>query len=170
MNTGKIFVLTGMIASGKSTYCKNAAKKGFIILNDDSIVNLVHADDYTLYDKKLKILYKGIENQLIALGVALDKSIIIDRGLNISLRGRKRWLALAGSFDVPCEAICFTNDGPEVHAKRRFDSDSRNHGYDYWLDVAKHHNSVYAIPSLDEGFDKIHHISFEEVQKGVVFS
>jgi predicted kinase len=166
----KIHVLVGMIASGKSTYCKTAAQKGSLIMNDDAIVALVHADDYTLYDKKLKILYKSVENHIIALGIALNKLVVVDRGLNVSVRGRKRWIALAHSFDVPCEAISFPNEGPAVHAERRAKGDGRGHGYDYWLKVAEAHNSVYAPPSLDEGFDAVHHITFDEIKKGTIIS
>jgi predicted kinase len=166
----KIQVLVGMIASGKGTYCSNAAKNNAIVMNDDGIVTLVHGGDYTLYDKNLKILYKGIENEIVTLGVALNRLVVIDRGLNISVQGRKRWIALADSYDVPCEAISFLNEGPEIHAQRRTSSESRGHGYDYWLGVAKHHNSVYVPPSRDEGFSAVHYISFDEIKKGIVIS
>ena len=166
----KIHVLVGMISSGKSSYCKNAAKGGAVIVNDDSIVNLVHADDYTLYDKSLKILYKSIENHIISLAIALNKLVVVDRGLNVSAKGRKRWVALANSFDVPCEAILFLNEGPEVHAERRAKSDSRGHDYDYWLRVAKAHNSTYSPPTVYEGFDAVHYITFDDVKKGMTIS
>lgn len=157
-----------MIASGKSSYAKNAAKQGIICLNDDSIVNMLHGDEYTLYDQKLKILYKTIENSVISTALAMNKMILIDRGLNISVNGRNRWIALAKSFDIPCEAIVFENDGPEIHAQRRANSDSRGHNYEYWIRVANIHQAEYKEPSLEEGFDKIHHISFEEIQQGKV--
>lgn len=166
----KIHVLVGMIASGKSTYCKTAAKNGAVIMNDDAIVNLVHADDYTLYDKKLKILYKSVENHIIALAIALNKLVVIDRGLNVSVNGRRRWVALANSFDVPCEAISFPNEGPEIHAERRAKGDNRGHDYAYWLKVANAHNSVYVPPSADEGFGAVHYITFNEIQKGIIIS
>lgn len=165
----KVFILVGMIASGKSTYSKNAAKQGLIIVSDDSIVNGVHADEYTLYDKKLKLLYKSIENQIASLGLALGRSVVIDRGLNTSINGRKRWLALANSFDVPCEAICFLNEGPETHARRRVNGDNRGWDYDYWLKAATRHHNSFELPTLNEGFSLIHHISFEDIQKGKVF-
>lgn len=165
----KIQVLCGMIASGKSTYSKAAAKKGVICLNDDAIVNMLHADDYTLYDPMFKILYKSIENHVIGTVLSMQRIIMVDRGLNVSLQGRRRWIALAKSFDVPVEAIVFKNDGPEVHATRRTLSDSRGHDFSYWKMVADKHQSEYQQPSLDEGFDVVHHISFEEIQQGTVF-
>lgn len=164
----KIYVLVGMIASGKSTYCRQVAKQGRIILNDDAIVNMLHADNYTLYDKNLKLLYKSIENSVISLGLCAGKTVIVDRGLNVSKQGRKRWLALAKSFDVDCHAIVLPKDTPEVHAERRFNSDSRGHTYDYWLKVATHHNNIYSEPTLEEGFDEVHSTSFIKIAQGEI--
>lgn len=166
--TPKIYCLVGMIASGKSSYCKNAARSGYIILNDDAVVNLVHADNYTLYDKKLKILYKTVENNIISLGLCLGRSVIIDRGLNVSKHGRQRWIALANSFDIECEVIVFPKDTVEVHAKRRFESSNRGHSYEYWLNVANKHNKIYEEPIRQEGFSLVHHINFQDVECGVV--
>jgi predicted kinase len=166
----KVQVLVGMIASGKSTYAKNAARKGVICMNDDAIVNLLHADEYTLYSKSLKVLYKTIENQIIGTTLAMGRAVLIDRGLNCSIPGRQRWIALARSFDVDCEAIVFPHDGVETHARRRTDHDSRGHPYEYWLKVANAHNEGYVPPSVTEGFSAIHHVTFEEVKEGKVFS
>lgn len=164
----KVIVLVGMIASGKSTYCKNAARSGQLVVNDDSLVNMLHADDYTLYDKKLKTLYKSLENQAIGQILSMGRSVLVDRGLNCSAAGRQRWVALAKSFDVPCEAIVFSNDGPETHAHRRTASDARGHPLEYWLRVANLHHDEYQVPKFAEGFCKIHTISFAEIQEGRV--
>ena len=166
----KIYCLVGMIASGKSTYCKNAAKSGMLILNDDAIVNLLHANEYTLYDKKLKVLYKTIENSILSLSICMNKSVVIDRGLNISIQGRQRWIALAKSFDVACEAVVFPYDSVEIHASRRHANDSRGHTYHYWLGVAQHHSNTYIVPLKDEGFDKIHYINFSNILDGEVIN
>jgi predicted kinase len=162
----KLQVLVGMIASGKSTYAKNAARNGALCVNDDSIVNMLHADDYTLYNKDLKVLYKSIENMVIGTGLSMGKLVVVDRGLNVSKEGRQRWLSLAKSFDVPCEALIFKNEGAEVHARRRNGSDSRGHPDSYWERVATIHNNIWVEPSIEEGFDAVHHISFEEIKQG----
>jgi hypothetical protein len=157
-----------MIASGKSTYARNAAQKGIICMNDDAIVNMLHADDYTLYDTGLKTLYKSVENHVIASALLMGRKVLVDRGLNCSVQGRQRWIALAKSFDVQCEAIVFTNEGPEVHAARRAGADARGHDYDYWLMVAKHHNSQWKYPTFEEGFNSIHHLTWGDIQSGFV--
>ncbi len=166
----KIHVLVGMIASGKSTYTRNAARQGAIIVNDDAIVNAVHGDEYALYDKELKFLYKSTENHIISVALAMHRTVIIDRGLNLSVQGRRRWIALAKSFDVDVEAIQFKIETPEIHAQRRMQSDSRGHTYDYWLGAARHHLSGYVTPTYDEGFDAIHSLTFDEIKEGKVIS
>lgn len=72
-----IEVLCGMIASGKSTYCVKKAKEGYVIVNDDSIVNAVHGGVYALYDKSFKPLYKSIEDHILHTAVAMGKHVII---------------------------------------------------------------------------------------------
>jgi predicted kinase len=148
-------ILIGMIASGKSTYCKARAKQGDIIINDDTIVNLVHGNDYTLYEPKLKMLYKSIENHIIMMGAALQRNIIVDSARNLNINTRKRWIALARTIDLPCIAVIFPMQSPEIHAQRRFEYDNRGHNYDYWLKVAQAHYNSFVIPSLNEGFNDI---------------
>ncbi len=76
----KIQVLVGMIAAGKSSYCRNAARTGIICMNDDVIVNMLHGDDYTLYNKQLKAFYKSIDNHIVVSALLMDRTIIVDRG------------------------------------------------------------------------------------------
>lgn len=164
----KIQVLCGMIASGKSTYANNAARSGIICINDDAIVNMLHANNYNLYDEKLKILYKSIENNIISNVLSFGKTILIDRGLNVGLNSRKRWLSLANSFDVRCEAIVFKNEGAEAHAKRRFETNSRGLELNNWIAVAKRDDSIYVKPTIEEGFDLVEEIDFEEIINGKI--
>ena len=159
-------ILIGMIASGKSSYASLAAKNGYLCLNDDAIVNMLHCD-YTQYSKQLKILYKSIENHVIVTSLAMGKNLIVDRGLNVSLQGRKRIISLANSFDVDCHAIVLKRESPEIHAERRFNSDSRGHTFDYWLNVAKTHDAIYVAPSLEEGFQRITEVSFKDIQENL---
>lgn len=165
----KLQILIGMIASGKSSYCRNAAKNGVICMNDDAIVNMLHGDDYTLYSKELKTFYKSIENHIAATALLIGRSIVVDRGLSNTIRARRRWIALAKSFDIPCEAIVFKKEEPEVHARRRFESDPRGYDYDYWFRVATEHSKNYESPSLVEGFDNIHNVSFSDIKLGKIF-
>lgn len=160
----RIQILVGMIASGKSTYCRNAARLGIICLSDDAVVNMVHGNEYTLYSENLKVLYKGIENHVVGAALALQRTVLVDIGRNISVQARRRWIALAKSVDVPCEAIVLPRSTPEVCARRRADSDPRGHSYAYWLKVAESHDALYAAPTLHEGFDCISDVSREDIE------
>jgi predicted kinase len=150
-----IELLVGHISSGKSTYSKSRAHEGWIIINDDAIVNSVHANQYTLYQERLKPLYKGIEVFLLNTAVAMGLNVVVDKGLNLSATSRQRWISLARSLDVPIHCVVFDAFEPEVHARRRVEDDARGWDYVYWLKVAKHHASVYDVPQLEEGFEEI---------------
>lgn len=150
-----IELLCGTIASGKSSYCKQRAKAGAIIINDDSIVEALHAGNYKLYSKELKPLYKAVETQIFLSAVALGRDVIIDRGLSLTKSSRKRWIGLAKSFDQTIIARIFKFDLPYEHAKRRFNSDNRGLDFIYWWNVALCHTAVYQKPTIDEGFDNV---------------
>lgn len=169
MKKGKLFVLCGMIASGKGTYCKNAAKAGQLIVNDDAIYNMFHADQYELYTKANKPMYKHLETQAIWMGLSLGHTIVFDRGLNISFEARKRPVSIAKSLDCQVEAIVFKKEDPSVHAQRRFSSDHRGMSLESWEDVAIAHNQRWDNPMHAEGFDVFHWPTWASIQEGVVF-
>jgi predicted kinase len=148
-------ILIGNIASGKSTYCLKRAKEGAVILNDDAIVNGLHCDQYDLYNKKLKPLYKSVENQIVITALALGHDVIVDRGLNLTPKNRRRFIGLGHSMDSEVVAVVFAFMSPDVHADRRKNHDLRNHTYEYWLEVAKTFDEKYVQPEVSEGFDRI---------------
>ena len=147
-------VLIGPIGSGKSTYSRKRAKEGFIIINDDAIINALHCNFYDLYSDELKPLYKGIENVALHTALSLGKSVIIDRP-NYSKGMRRRYIAIANSLDVPVIGVRFKDEGAEVHSSRRMKSDGRGGKQEYWEMVYNAHKGLYEEPSLDEGFNTI---------------
>jgi len=150
-----IELLIGPISSGKSTWAKQRAEEGWIVINDDSIVNSVHGGSYFLYDKSLKPLYKSIENHILVTAIAMGKNVVIDRALDLNKKSRLRWIALAKSLDIPIQARLFKINDPEIHARRRFEDDPRGLTYDHWLEAAQRHHDSYDPPTLEEGFDHI---------------
>lgn len=149
-----IKLLIGMIASGKSTYSACLANNGYIVVNDDSIVNLVHGGLYKLYSDKLKFLYKGIEDFIIKTSINNNLNIVIDRTC-LKRSTRLRFVNYAKELNTKIDAILFPIELPEIHAKRRFESDPRGHTYEKWLKVAQEHIDMYEKPTLEEGFDNI---------------
>jgi len=148
-------ILIGNIASGKSTYCLEKVKEGAIVVNDDAIVNSVHCDQYGLYDKELKPLYKAVENQIVTSALMLGKNVVIDRGVNLTPGSRRRFIGLGHSMDSQVIAVVFPFCDPQVHADRRQIDDLRGYPTEYWLKIATTFQNKYVPPSLDEGFDGI---------------
>ena len=150
----RLDILVGPISSGKSTFCKQSAELGNIIVNDDSIVTAVHGGNYLLYEKQLKLLYKSIENNIIAMAFSLGRNVVIDRP-NHSVKTRQRYIGLGHAFDAHVCLVMFERASPEVHAKRRCLSDNRGYDYAYWLDAAQRHESLYEPPNQEiEHFDE----------------
>lgn len=147
-------LLIGPIASGKSTYSRKRAKEGFIIINDDAIVNALHCNFYNLYDKELKPLYKIVENTVLHTALSMGKSVVIDRP-NYSRGMRRRYIAISSSLDIPVVGVKFKDCGAEEHATRRMKSDSRGGTLEYWMHVYNEHKKLYEEPSLSEGFTDI---------------
>lgn len=166
MTQQHVQVLVGPIAAGKSTYSGNCAKQGMVIVNDDALVNAVHAGHYSLYDQTLKPLYKQLEAVSLTTAVGLNRSVVVDRGTNNRIDSRRRWIGLAHSLDLPVVAVCFRDEGPFVHADRRAESDGRGSGFDYWLKVAQHHSDQFQPPSLSEGFDDVVVVEWPDVKAG----
>lgn len=159
-------ILCGPICAGKTTYSSNCARRGIITVNDDALVNALHAGSYALYSQNLKPLYKQVENLAVTTALSLGRSVVVDRGTNNRPDSRRRWVGLAHSMDVPVVAIIFPDEGPEVHARRRVEADGRGLDYRYWLKVAQHHQaqSLPILPS--EGFDRVVDINWSDIQAG----
>jgi len=148
-------ILVGNIASGKSTICKKLASEGHIIVNDDAVVNLIHADQYVLYEQKLKSLYKYVEHAIIQFGLGMGRNVVVDRP-NLKRDTRKRFIEIARSFEVPAHIIVMPMRTPEEHAKKRCEQDARGWSYEHWLKVATVRYEGYEKPDKDiEGFDSI---------------
>lgn len=124
-------VLIGPVASGKSTWTKSRALDGALVSNDDAWVTAVHGGNYKSYDKRLKSLYKGYENNTVNMGAALGRDVIIDR-TNLTRRMRARYIHLAQSIDMPIYGIIFPIASAEVHAERSVNADGRGYDYEYW--------------------------------------
>ena len=149
-----IELLIGPIASGKSTYAKTKARFGDIVINDDDIVNAVHANEYDLYSKPLKNLYKSIEHTIFMYAISLRKNVIIDKP-NHRRDTRVRWVQLAKAYDCDISYILFKHEDYKIHAKRRYESDSRGYTLKYWEDVAKHHQDLFQGIVEEEGYTRL---------------
>ena len=149
-----IELLVGPIRSGKSTYAKQRALQGAVILNDDAVVMAVHGGNYRLYQKGLKPLYKVVENTILQMAITLGRDVIIDRP-NMGRFQRARFISIARSLGEQVIAVTFPNHGPAHHAKTRFETDARGLTMEHWVAAAERHQSQFVQPDVAEGFTDI---------------
>lgn len=152
-------ILVGPIASGKSTYARQRAQDGAIVVNDDAIVLAVHGGDYSLYDPQLKPLYKAVEIAIATTALAMGRDVVIDRGCNMTIESRRRWVGLAHSFDAVAEAVIFPFTDSLTNAQRRMAHDSRGITGEDWMRVYHEQEQEYQPPTTAEGFDRVQDIA-----------
>jgi len=154
----EIILLVGNIASGKSTLTRKYAAKGYLVINDDALVSAIHGGDDEAYDKKLKPLYKAVEECIISHAAALERSIVIDRP-NMSISNRRRYIGMAQSRDMSVRVIVMPMQDVLTHAKRRHHTDCRGLTLTAWTKAATRIADGYKAPSLNEGIDQICYLS-----------
>lgn len=168
--SGTLEILVGPIASGKSTYSRTRAEQGAVIVNDDAIVQAVHAGDYSLYDKSLKPVYKAVENQILQTALTLGRTVVVDRP-NCSRAMRRRFIGIAKSLGAHVTAIEFPREHPKVHAERRYESDSRGLVLNHWMGVSYAQDVMFSCNTLSkdlEGFDELLHFDFASCEASPV--
>jgi predicted kinase len=146
-----IEVLVGPIASGKSTYAARRARQGAIVVSDDALTMMLHANQYHLYNNDLKRLYKTIETSVITAAVSQNRDVVIDK-TNGKRRTRARYVALADTLDTQAFAILFDRLTPLGHAVRRTQADPRGLTLSDWRKVAERHEAEFEPVTMAEGF------------------
>lgn len=145
----KLILLYGNIASGKSTLSRDLAKAGCVVVNNDSVVTMLHGGMYELYDEKLKPLYKGIEKFIIEEALKEGIDVVIDRTL-AKRKTREAFISLGKKYNAEIMLLETGWGDPAVHAERRFNSDSRGLTYETWLGVAETKDKTRDLISEEE--------------------
>lgn len=138
----RLEILVGMIASGKSTYCKMRARDGALVVNDDAVVTALHGGNYDLYTEALRPLYKLVRTTMIRAGLMMGRDVVVD-STNLTTRRREKMVELAKECNAEPIAVVFPFESPEIHASRRWRTDNRGCSYEKWLAVARHHAKQY---------------------------
>lgn len=155
----KLEILVGPIASGKSTYARQRADEGALIISHDDLTQMLHAR--YRYEPELRNCYRAMMIQLACNAIVAERDVVVDR-THLTRESRKVWVEFAHGAMVASLAVVFPSESPEVHARRRFDSDARGRDYEEWLAVAKHHHDQLMTEPLDyfgEGFSGRHRIN-----------
>lgn len=149
-----IELLVGMIASGKTTYARERAKQGALVVSHDDLTQMLHGE--YRYEPKLKPCYRAMMVQLVHNAIVAGRDAVIDR-THLTRESRSFWLDIAWHSKTPIIAVVFPILMPEVHARRRFEADARGRPYEEWLAVAEHHAAQAHAEALspNEGFREI---------------
>jgi predicted kinase len=158
-----IYVLSGMIASGKSTFARRLADGGAFVVSHDNLTEMLH-QKYTYYQEH-KSTYRKMEESLAREAIRAGLDVVVDR-THLTAESRIRWTdfarSLGGFFRArPHVAVVkFQRLTANEHASRRCDADSRGRPFSDWALVALHHEAQAERDPLDlasaarEGFDE----------------
>lgn len=150
-----LYILSGNIASGKSTFALAAALNGAFIVDCDSVTNMYHCGRYQLYNEDKKHIYKKAEEMMIRVAMEHGEDVVINR-LNHKRKTRLRWIELGKEYGYKVVLVKFKWSNPEVHAMRRMNHDSRGVSYEKWLSVAtEKHCQREMIDKNIEKYDEI---------------
>lgn len=116
---------------------------------------MLHCNYYNLYEKEFKPIYKSIETSIVTSVLSQGRDLIIDRGVNITRRSRRRFIGLASAFDTDVYAIVFPFESSEVHVERRMLNGHRDRTYYEWMEATERHIKEYEVPLMEEGFKDI---------------
>lgn len=160
----RVELLVGMIGSGKTTYARQRAKEGAMIVSHDELTEMLHGE-YT-YLPDFRETYKAMMRSLAFYSLEAGRDVIIDR-THLTRESRVHWTGYVhqinrtvrpfqGVGKVEVVAVVFPVGTPELHARRRFDHDARGRPYQDWLKVAQGHFEQAKAEPLDMLLERFH--------------
>jgi len=151
MNEKNLIIFTGNVGSGKSTKARELAKQGYVIINADSITQMIGGGEYGLYDEKKKPIYKGVGSYILGESLRLGFSVAIDRTC-MSKKSRDVYILVGLSYDA--HIISYDWGPGKLEYLRRRMNDPRDGNTD-WNRVYIKLMQEYEKPSFVECFDEI---------------
>jgi predicted kinase len=147
-----IEMLIGFIGSGKSTYARKWAEQGAVIICRDDMITMVHG--CYRYESRWSLMYNRMMEESIKVAFDHGRNYVILDGTHLTVESRKRWIEYGIQHRYPIVATVFPMESPEVHARRRFESDPRGRSLEEWINVAEKHAEQWRWEpvKVDEGF------------------
>jgi predicted kinase len=154
-------ILVGNIASGKSTYAKERARQGALVVSMDALLTALHGGLYA-YDKELKETYRLIQSALITAAIRTGRDVVVDDRNHTEVK-RGRLIAIAAAEGEPVAATVFEREDPMVHSDRRVKAGARGVSGSKWFEVADITDREWQEPNATEGLNSITYIKHREL-------
>ncbi len=148
----EMIILIGNVGCGKSTLARKLARKDYVVVNMDSIQQMIGGGEYGLYDPAKKDVYHAAEEAIIVSALSKSLPVVIDR-TNMDKKRRQRFIELGKQFGALVYAYDFGEGCLEDLQRRTLNS--RNIPTSQWTEVWEKMKASYQAPSLDEGFTGI---------------
>lgn len=153
MDMNNLYVLVGIIGSGKSTWVsKNKDRIGGFIIDPDKIRKMLHCNKYIFVKEIEPAIYK------MSIGLAVDllkKGNVIFDDLSHTKKRRRNLIKKAkGKCRIIAVIFTPTTNKKELYRRLR---DPRGLPEEVWEKVYCETIKDYESPSFNEGFDLIMH-------------
>ena len=149
----KLYLLVGNIGSGKSTYARKMAKKGFVVVSRDALRYMVGAGNY-VFNPNLEPAIKQANIEIMKIFMQNHFNIISDQS-NLNFAMRAGTLMMANIYGYEKIAIVFPKYSQRVSVNRRLKHPHGNFPCEVWNKVWAVFNLTMEEPTKAEGFDKI---------------
>lgn len=149
-------ILVGNVGCGKSRYAQGKAKLAkkmnskVVVVNMDSIQQMISGGLYDQYDKDKKEIYWAVEEKIINESLERGFSVIVDR-TNMDKKRRKRFIDIGKKYWWVKIRCLDWGEGSSEDLKRRI-ADPRGIDQDKWLSIWKNMRVSYIKPTKEEGF------------------
>jgi len=148
-----LILLTGNIASGKSTLAKKWAKAGYRIISRDAIRYMVGAGDYIFNIDLEPTIKKGT---LALLEEFLKDGIdIVYDEVNVNKKLREPTIKLAKKYGYKVLAVILPRLSKKESVNRRLKNPHGQPDRKIWEEVWERFDKIYEIPTLEEGINRI---------------
>jgi hypothetical protein len=143
-------ILVGNIGCGKSWYAQQKAKKGDVVVNMDSIQQMISGGLYDMYDREKKDIYWAAEEKVICESLERGFSVIVDR-TNMDKKRRKRFIDIGKKYWWVKIRCLDWGSGDISDLKRRLDN-PRGIAEGKWINIFSSMQESYEKPTKEEGF------------------
>ena len=147
-----LVIFTGNIGCGKSLLASKFAKKGFVVVNNDSLTTMIGGGDYGLYDPNKKPVYHVVEQILIEKSLENGFSVVIDRTC-VSKKTRSKFIKIGKKYEA--NIISYDWGPGTIKDLKRRSRNPRGISVRTWKDVFGYRFKAYEKPVMAEGFDQI---------------